>query len=220
MGALFTNTPINPKGPDQLIGPWQVWLEMSGDHICEQHVHNLDVANWFLAAHPLSAGGFGYRVNRVAGNMYDFFSIDFEYPGNVHIHSMCRQVADCWDWVGEDFTFEKQKPGDFKLSGPDPFEPVGYPGGGYVAEHAHLLYSILKEKPLNEARTVAQATGAAILGRESAYSGKRITWEEMFENPTKNPKVYNLQRHPIAEDFETGDVKLLKDGDIHFPGKV
>ena len=220
MGAIFGNTPINPKGPDQLVGPWQLWTEMSGDHICEQHVHNLDIANWFLGAPPVSAGGFGYRVNRVAGNMYDFFSIDFEYPGGIHIHSMCRQVASCWDWVGEDFTYEKSMPNGFKLSSPDPFDPVGYPGGGYVSEHAHLLYAIIKGKELNEAKNVAQATGAAVLGRESAYCGKRITWEEMFDNPTKNPKMYNLQLRPTAEDFETGDVKLLKDGDIRFPGKV
>ena len=89
-----------------------------------------------------------------------------------------------------------------------------------MSEHAHLLYAIIKGKELNEAMNVAQATGAAVLGRESAYCGKRITWEEMFDNPTKNPKMYNLQLRPTAEDFETGDVKLLKDGDIRFPGRV
>ena len=94
-GGMFAREPINPKGPDQLVGPWQVWAEMSGDHIVEQHVHNLDIANWFLAAHPVSAVGFGFRAQRVAGNMYDFFSVDFEYPQGVHIHSMCRQVDGC-----------------------------------------------------------------------------------------------------------------------------
>ena len=218
MGAIFTNTPINPTGPDQLCGPWPIWLEMSGDHICEQHVHNLDIANWFCGSHPTSAGGFGYRVHRVAGNMYDFFSVDLEYPGNVHVHSMCRQVAGCWDWIGEDFTFEKQKPNGFKLESKDPYEAVGYPGGGYVAEHAHLLWAILKEQELNEAQNVAWATGAAVLGRESAYTGKRIAWNEMFEDP--NGKFYKYQLRPTAEDFETGEIKLPKDGDIHFPGKT
>jgi myo-inositol 2-dehydrogenase / D-chiro-inositol 1-dehydrogenase len=217
MGGIFGNTPINPKGPDQLVGPWQLWTEMSGDHICEQHVHNLDIANWFLDAHPVSAGGFGYRVQRKAGNMYDFFSIDLEYPKGIHIHSMCRQVPDCWDWVGEEFTYEKSKPGNWKPESKDPYEEVGYPGGGYVAEHAHLLWAIVKEKELNEARNVAWATGAAVLGRESAYTGKRITWEEMFEKP--GSRWYNFKLRPTAEDFETGEVRLLKDGDIRFPGK-
>ncbi|MBN2475978.1 MAG: Gfo/Idh/MocA family oxidoreductase [Pirellulales bacterium] len=218
MGRIFTNTPVNPTGPDQLVGPWQIWVEMSGDHICEQHVHNLDIANWYLDSHPISAGGFGFRARRVAGNMYDFFSIDLEYPGGAHVHSMCRQVADCWDWVGEDFTYEKSKPGDFKLEAADPYGDAGYHPNAYVAEHAHLLYAIVKGQQLNEARNVAWATGAAVLGRESAYSGKRITWAEMFDDPAKNPAVYNLQLRPTAEDFETGEIKLLKDGDIRIPG--
>jgi myo-inositol 2-dehydrogenase / D-chiro-inositol 1-dehydrogenase len=221
MGAIFGNTPIHPKTASDLVGSgrWVLWTETSGDHIVEQHVHNLDVANWFLGAHPVSAGGFGYRVQRVAGNMYDFFSIDLEYPNNVHIHSMCRQMADCWEWVGEDFTYERAKPSDFKLEGEDPYAVVGYPGGGYVAEHAHLLHAIITGRQINEARNVATSTGTAILGRESAYCGKRITWEEMFTNPTKNPKMYNLQLRPSADDYETGDVVMLKDGDIRFPGK-
>jgi myo-inositol 2-dehydrogenase / D-chiro-inositol 1-dehydrogenase len=236
-GAIFTNTPINPKGPDDLAGPWQIWVEMSGDHICEQHVHNLDIANWFIGSHPVSAGGFGYRARRKAGNMYDFFSIDFEYPGNVHVHSMCRQIADCWEWTGEDFMFEKQ-PGKAGLQTPDPYEAVGYPISGYVAEHAHLLYAIVKEQPINEARAVAESTGTAILGRESAYTGQRITWDEMFKDPKASSteeavdsgtprrgkakpvtdRFYNLKMSPAAEDFETGNVRLLKDGDIRIPG--
>jgi len=216
MGRIFTNTPINPKGPDDLVGPWQIWVEMSGDHIVEQHVHNLDIANWFLGSHPVSAGGFGFRARRVAGNMYDFFSIDLEYPGGVYVHSMCRQVADCWNWVGEQFTFEHDKPGDFEFQTPDPYEKVGYHNNPYVAEHAHLLYAICTDGYINEAQNVAWATGTAILGREAAYTGKRITWKEMFEDP--KGKFYNLQLRPTAEDFETGEVTLLKDGDIRIPG--
>jgi myo-inositol 2-dehydrogenase/D-chiro-inositol 1-dehydrogenase len=182
MGGIFTNTPIHPKGPDDLVGPWQIWAEMSGDHICEQHVHNLDIANWFLDAHPV------------------------------------RQVSGCWNWVGEDFTYEHGKPADFKLEGPDPYEETGYDRNPYVSEHVHLLHAIVTGKPRNEAQNVAWATGAAILARESAYSGDRITWEEMFDNPGKNPRWYNLQLKPTAEDFETGEVVLLKDGDIRVPG--
>ena len=215
MGRIFTNTPVNPTGPDQLVGPWQIWVEMSGDHICEQHVHNLDIANWFIGTHPTSAGGFGFRARRVAGNMYDFFSVDLEYPGGVHVHSMCRQVADCWNWVGESFAYEKVDNSDAEIA-PDPYEKVGYHGNAYVAEHAHLLYGIVTGEPINEAQNVAWATGAAILARESAYTGKRISWKDMFEDP--NGKFYNLQLKPAAEDFETGEITLLKDGDIRIPG--
>jgi myo-inositol 2-dehydrogenase / D-chiro-inositol 1-dehydrogenase len=233
-GAIFTNTPVNPTSPDQLVGPWQIWVEMSGDHICEQHVHNIDIANWFIGSHlvslgendkkadlvmgshPVSAGGFGHRARRKAGNMYDFFSIDFEYPDNVHVHSMCRQIAQCWDWVGEDFVYEKKPNRGYQPKTPDPYAEVGYDGGGYVAEHSHLLWAIVKGQPLNEARNVAESTGAAILGREAAYTGKRITWKEMFEDPKST--FYNLQCKPAAEDFETGEVVMLKDGAIRIAG--
>jgi predicted dehydrogenase len=217
-GHIFRKDPVNPQGPDDLCRNWHVWVEMSGDHIVEQHVHNIDIANWYLDAHPVSAAGFGGRARRPAGNMYDFFSIDFEYPGGVHIHSMCRQVAGCWNWTGEDFRFEKDIPADFQPQGPDPYAEAGYHKSAQVSEHAHLLYSIVKEQPLNEARNVAWSTAAAILGRESAYTGKRITWEEMFENPDRNPDLYNLQLKPSAEDFETGNVVIPREGEVRVPG--
>ncbi len=218
MGKIFGNSPIKPKNPGDLAGGgrWQLWVEMSGDHICEQHVHNIDVANWFLDSHPVSAGGFGWRARRIAGNMYDFFSVDFEYPHNVHIHSMCRQVGGCWNWVGEDFTYEKGggKPESV------PYDGLPRKGNDYVDEHIHLLLSILGEKikePINEARNVAWATGAAILGREAAYSGDRISWADMYEK--QGSKWYNLRLRPQPEDFETGNLVYPKDGDIRIPGQ-
>ncbi len=222
MGRIFHNRPMNPSKPEDLVkrGNWQLWIEMSGDHICEQHVHNIDIANWYLGTHPVSAGGFGLRARRKAGNMYDFFSIDFEYPGGIYVHAMCRQIADTWRWVGEQFTFEKDKPKGFKLSEPVRYSQIPQHGGGHQQEHINLLYYLAKGKYLNEARNVAWATGAAIMGRDSAYDGKRMRWDEMFENPKKNPKLYNKQLRPTAKDFETGTIAYPKDGDNPIPGSA
>ncbi len=218
MGKIFSNNPINPRRPEDLAGGgrWQLWVEMSGDHIVEQHVHNIDIANWFLNAHPVSAVGFGWRARRVAGNMYDFFSVDFEYPNNIHIHSMCRQVGGCWDWVGEEFTYEK---GGGRPSSV-PYDDMPRRGNDYVDEHIHFLLSILKgkEQPINEAQNVAWATGAAILGRESAYSGQRISWADMFEK--ESSPWYNLKMKPQPEDFERGHIEYPKDGGIRIPGRA
>ncbi len=83
-------------------GEWQIrnWLYftwLSGDHIVEQHVHNLDVANWALKAHPIRAVGLGGRQSRVEqprfGHIYDHFAIDYEYPNGARVVSMCRQIA-------------------------------------------------------------------------------------------------------------------------------
>jgi len=227
MGKIFSNNPINPKGPGDLAGggKWQLWIEMSGDHICEQHVHNIDVANWFLNAHPESAVGFGGRARRKAGNMYDFFSADLEYPGRVHIHSTCRQVGGCFNWVGEHFTYEKNPPKGYKAKLPVPDE-VPFEGGAYVQEHIDLLYFLLKGKPLNEAKNVAWATAGAIMARDSAYTGKRITWKEMMVEPRKNLKAgdvdfFNRQLKPTAEDFEKDALPCMpKDGDAPIAGQA
>jgi predicted dehydrogenase len=218
MGAIFSNRPINPKGPGDLAGggKWQLWVEMSGDHIVEQHVHNLDVANWYLGSHPDAAVGFGGRARRKPGNMYDFFSIDYEYPDHIHIHSTCRQCPACFNWEGEHFTYEKRPPGGYKAPSPVPDE-IPQEGGSQVQEHTDMLYWLLKGKPLNEARNVAEATATAVMGRESAFSGKRITWKAMMEDAKQ--EIYNLQLKPTAEDFEKGDVPMLKDGDVRLAGE-
>jgi predicted dehydrogenase len=220
MGKFFGEKPINPSKPEDLIGQgkWWCWNMISGDHIVEQHVHNVDIANWYLQSHPLSARGFGFRARRVGGNMYDFFSVDFEYPNGVHIHSMCRQMGGCWDWVGEEFTYEK---GGGKPKEPVPYSDLPRKNNDYVDEHVHLILSVLKEKvkePINEAQNVAWATGANILAREAAYSGQQITWGDMFEK--QGTPWHDLRRKPYAEDFETGDIVYPKDGDIQIPGKA
>jgi len=220
MGKIFHNNPMNPKKPEDLVrsGNWQLWIEMSGDHICEQHVHNIDIANWFIGRHPVSAAGFGGRARRKAGDMYDFFSGDLDYGDNVHVHSMCRQVGGCWNWVGESFVYEKKAPRGYKCKEPVRYSEIPQLGGGHQQEHINMLYYLVKGKYLNEAQNVAEATGTAIMLRDSAYTGKRMTWEEMFDNPKKNPAIYNKKLKPSWEDFETGNIVYPKDGNAPVPG--
>jgi len=75
-----------------MIRDWVNWTWLSGDHIVEQHVHNLDVLTWFTGLKPVKAVGFGSRQRRVTGDQFDNFSIDFEMENGIHIHSMCRQI--------------------------------------------------------------------------------------------------------------------------------
>ena len=228
-GGIFHNNIMNPKGPDDVVrsGNWQLWIETSGDHICEQHVHNIDIANWFVGHVPVSAVGFGGRAHRRAGDMYDFFSGDLDYGDGVHIHSMCRQIAGCWGHPFEEFVYEKQPPAGFKLQNPLPYDGIpqkdknnrGF--GGHQQEHINMLYYLVKGKPLNEAQNVAESTAVSILIRDSAYTGKLITWAEMMEppkDPEKPPEAYNRQRRPTAEDFEKPDCPMPKDGDAPIPG--
>jgi predicted dehydrogenase len=206
---------------DYLVKNWVNWNIMSGDHITEQHVHNIDVANWFIGRPPVSAHGFGGRARRRTGDQFDFFSIDLDYGEGCHIHSMCRQIAGCYNRVGESFVgTEGNTSGDGKIDVKDGFEaeaPAFKGGNPYVIEHYDLLDSIIKGKPLNETENVANATLAAIMGRMSAYTGQIVRRSDCLRN--QNSGFYNLALRPTAEDFEKGEVVAPKDDVVAIPGK-
>lgn len=211
IAQMFSSVLIRPKTADDMIRTWQNWISLSGDHLVEQHVHNVDIANWFCGRPPVSAVGFGGRARRVAGDMYDFFSVDYDYGQGVHIHSMCRQVNGCWNWVGHDFTYEKGSCNG--SNGPAPKQspiPADLPRGasGSHQEQIDVLYHVSRGEVLDHARAVAESSAAAILGRTAAYTGKQVFWDEIMTNPTKRPELYNLTLRPSAEDFEKGTVEI------------
>jgi len=188
---------------------WLNFAELSGDHIVEQHVHNLDVAVWFLGRLPVSALGFGGRARRETGNQFDFFSIDYDFGDGVHIHSQCRQISGAHGAVGEMFTgTEGICYGGGKLTGKnvDVAQIKVDSGNAYVQEHVDLIRSALAGKPINEAKTVAQSTLVAIMGRISAYTGGIVRMGDLLQND-KSP-LYNFACTPAALDFEKGPIKL------------
>ncbi len=193
---------------DYLAMNWLNFIELSGDHIVEQHVHNLDVAVWFLGRLPVKAVGFGGRARRPSGNSFDFFSVDFDFGDDVHIHSQCRQIAGCYGNVGELFTgTEGVCMGGGKLIGKD----VKIPEiklestNGQCQEHVELIRSVIKGEPLNEARQIAESTAVAIMGRISCFTGKLVTWRDLMER--EESEFYNFACTPAAIDFEKGTVK-------------
>jgi predicted dehydrogenase len=173
---------------------WYNFLWLCGDHIVEQHVHNLDVCNWALGAHPVKARGMGGRQRDVPnpqdyGHIWDHFAVEYDYPNGAFVLSQCRQINHCWNSVSEYLhgskglcQFDNNK---YVLSDHD--------GGNakhvisreenrkavdpYVQEHTDLIASVRTGKPINELKNVAESTMTAILGRMSAYSGKEITWD-------------------------------------------
>lgn len=205
---------------DYLVDNWLNFVEMSGDHIVEQHLHNLDVANWFIGHPPIRAIGFGGRARRETGNQYDLFSIQYDYADDLHIHSMCRQVSNCWNRVAEHFVGSRGSTlGDgSSMESRKKVDVPDFPGheDPYVQEHIDLLNSILEDKPLNEARNVAESTMTAIMGRISAYTGQAIRWSDVAEN--EKSQWYNFTLKPTAEDFETGNAVAPPDDVIPIPG--
>jgi len=180
---------------EYMIRDWVNWAWLSGDHIVEQHVHNIDVVNWFLESHPVKAVGMGGRHRRVTGDQFDFFDIDFTYPNDLHVHSMCRQINGCANNVSEYVRGSEgytncrntiyNPDGSVKWQYAYPLDEEGKPTESvkispYVQEHIDLVTAIRTNKPYIEAEQTAVSTLAAIMGRISAYTGKEVTWDEMM----------------------------------------
>jgi myo-inositol 2-dehydrogenase / D-chiro-inositol 1-dehydrogenase len=165
---------------------WLYYTWLSGDHIVEQHVHNLDVSNWGLGAIPVRVFGVGGRQARTApeyGYIYDHFGLDFEYANGVHMLSMCRQqpgtpglVAEAL--VGTKGTLETQDGRRYEITGPNAWKWSGEYTNPYQQEHTDLIASIRAGSPLNELKQVADSTLTAIVGREAAYTGKVLAFEQ------------------------------------------
>lgn len=188
---------------------WLNFTETSGDHIVEQHVHNLDVAVWFIGRLPVSAVGFGGRSRRETGNMFDFFSVDYDFGNGVHVHSQCRQLAGAYARVGEEFIgTEGGCYGGGKLTG----KVVEVPSfkmdsdNGQIQEHVDMIRSVQAGKPLNDAKRIAEVTAMAIMGRLSAYTGEYVRWSDLMIN--ENSPHYHYACSPGPLDFEKGTVTM------------
>ncbi|MEK7404451.1 MAG: Gfo/Idh/MocA family oxidoreductase [Acidobacteriota bacterium] len=173
---------------------WYSYVWICGDQIVEQHLHNIDVCNWFMGTHPakvVASGGVVWRPkDEVYGNIYDHISADFVYPNGVHMSSYCRQFPKgSAQNVSELIVGAKGRTNchDLGVKGINP----------YVQEHTDMVNSILGNGPyINEAMAVAESTMTCIMGRESAYSGQEITWDMMMASKLDlTPKAfdYNLK---------------------------
>ena len=183
------------RQPDWTDAEWQIrnWLYftwLSGDHIVEQHVHNIDVANWVLGAHPVRAVGVGGRQQRTDpkyGHIYDHFAVDFEYANGARVMSMARQIVGTRGRVGEHFigtkgSAEMRSESGASIRGANAWtwQAPEKRVSPYVQEQTDLIASLRAGKTLNELETVAFSTLTAIMGREAAYTGQEITWDEML----------------------------------------
>jgi len=189
---------------------WYYFDWLSGDHIVEQHVHQHDQTNWVLGAHPVRAvavGGRQVRTEPIYGNIYDHFAVDYEYPNDVHVMSMCRHWEKCPGNVSEAIVGTKGKSNcSGWISGPNEYHFKGVDNKPYVQEHTDLIASIRSGNPLNEAEQVAHSTLVAIMGREAAFTGQLIKWDEFLKS--------NLDLSPAKYDFGP-----LPEPPVHMPGR-
>jgi predicted dehydrogenase len=187
MGGLWCHErQANESDVEWQIRNWLYFTWLSGDHICEQHVHNIDVINWaFKDAQPVDVHGIGgrqYRTDPKYGNIFDHFGVEFTYPGDVKTISMCRQIEGTANNVSERVVGTKGVASwdgsNARIVGENAWRSQGTKVNPYVQEHTDLIKSIRDGKPLNEGKRIAESTLCAIMGRESAYSRQQFsrTW--------------------------------------------
>lgn len=187
------------------------WL--SGDHILDQAIHNIDIVTWFMGDRPAKAAGFGGRAQRLTGDIFDFFSVDYTYANNKRMLATARQIDGCDGNVSEQILGSK---GMVQLNDRGEIKIVDYSGqvlweydyeknpvkNPYQQEHIHFVESIRLNKKINQAEDLAYSTQVAILGREAAYTGKLITWEEIMASTLRyGPEKYQLGALP---DYQEG----------------
>ena len=185
---------------------WYYFNWLCGDHINEQHIHNLDVGNWVKQAYPIKAHGMGGRQVRTGkeyGEIYDHHFVEYEYADGSRMFSQCRHIANCEQKVSESFQGTNgtaPSPGvvmtknGYKLMNengknhPDP----------YQVEHDMLFATIAKgEYKFADAENGAKSTLTAIMGRMATYSGQVINWNDAMDSKVDlMPKKYAFDAVP------------------------
>jgi myo-inositol 2-dehydrogenase/D-chiro-inositol 1-dehydrogenase len=190
---------------EYMLRNWANFCWLSGDHIVEQFIHQVDVMNWYLGKNPVKAIAWGGRQRRVTGDQYDFFSVEYFYDNGMQTHCAARQITGCSNLTKVLFActdgFADAKGSFYNLKGeeiwkyPLPQEgdtdPTWKVTDPFVQEHINLVTAIRTGNTINDAEDQVNSTLTTIMGRISAYTGKDVTWEEVMNSDLYlGPKTY------------------------------
>jgi len=204
---------------EYMLRNWANFCWLSGDHIVEQFIHEIDVMNWYMGKNPVKAMGWGGRQRRVTGDQYDFFSIEYVYDTGIHTHCAARQITGCSN-LTEQFIvgtkgFANAKGMIYNLKGEEIWK-YPHPEEGsadetwkvtdpFVQEHINLVTGIRTGNTVNDGETQVNSTLISIMGRMSAYTGKDVTWDELMNSDLSlGPKVFEFG--PVLDIPETPPV--------------
>jgi predicted dehydrogenase len=210
MGGALWHIRRRPEWNDMeyMLRNWVNFCWTSGDHIVEQFIHEIDQMSWFMGdRRPLRAEATGGRQRRVTGDMYDHFSVEYLYENNRRAHCVTRQIGGCDNQtiimvygtkgytnctdtiynldgsIAWQYPAPKQGDVDQSMAVPNPF----------VQEHIRLITAIRTNQPVSDVEQHVQSTLMAIMGREAAYTGKFVTWEQIISSSMKlGPDDYQL----------------------------
>ncbi|MGA2030975.1 MAG: Gfo/Idh/MocA family oxidoreductase [Thermoguttaceae bacterium] len=194
---------------------WYHFVWLSGDNICEQHVHNLDVGNWVKGDHPVRANGMGSCMLRYKnrdpkkgmGQIFDNHFVEFTYKDGTKMYSQCRHIPNTWGGDGEKVHGTKGITG---VGGRGPELKYGNP---YQQEHYDLLAAIRKNDKYNEGWHGATSSFTAVLGRMANYSGQEVSWDEaVARGPSEFPDRLAWDAPPKALPDEQGNYPIAIPG--------
>jgi myo-inositol 2-dehydrogenase / D-chiro-inositol 1-dehydrogenase len=187
---------------------WYHFVWLSGDNICEQHIHNLDVCNWVKNDHPVEANGMGSCIRRYKGRdpkkgmgqIFDNHFVEFTYKDGSKLYSQCRQIADTWSSVSE--AVHGTKGTSNCMSG----------GGGrnpYEQEHIALFNAIRKDEKHNDGWYAATSSFTSVLGRMATYSGVIVKWDDAVKKgPNEMPAKYAFDADPPVMPDKDGNYPI------------
>lgn len=192
---------------------WLYFTWLSGDHICEQHVHSLDKAVWLmndeLPARCFGLGGRQVRVEEPWGNIYDHHAVCYEYPNGLKVFAYTRQMGNCWNEV-EDFVYGTQgtaKLLDHSITGKENWKYSGPLPSMYDVEHQELFAGLRAGKIINNGVYMAHSTLVAIMGRMACYTGELI----------ESSKALNSMEDLTPPHYALGEVKVPE---VPMPGRT
>ncbi len=190
---------------EYMIRNWGNFCWLSGDHIVDQFIHELDVMSWYIGSHPVKAIGYGGRHQRLSGDQFDHFSISFEYENGLMAHGATRQISGLHTGKTERISGTKgYVDADGKIydnkgtlvweypypenSDPDQTWRVHNP---YIQEHVELVTAIRTGRYINDTDENIKSTRISVMGRMAAYTGREITWDEALNSDLRlGPEVY------------------------------
>ncbi|HUT93875.1 MAG TPA: Gfo/Idh/MocA family oxidoreductase [Thermoguttaceae bacterium] len=218
-----------PTEMEYQVWNWYHFCWVSGDNICEQHIHNLDIGNWIMGGkHPVEANGMGGCTARYLGDLkgtgqiFDHHFVEFTYEDGTKMYSQCRHMAKCFNSVSEAAHGTEGSLGDtqrgFKLFGPDGeriWEFEGKKDAGHQQEQTDLLAALRAGKRYNEGPFGATSSMTSVLGRVANYSGKEVKWDELVEKGgTEMPDNLAWDAPAPVQKDENGDYPIPMPGNF------
>ncbi len=196
---------------------WYYFTWLSGDHLVEQHIHNLDVINWLLQDHPVEAQGQGGRELRRGidhGQIFDHHTVEYTYANGFKLFSQCRQMQGCWQSISEHAHGTEGTANISEAVIRDRYgcklwqsDAVDVAGKGWQSELNDLFAAIRRGDIPNECDAAATSTMTAILGRLATYSGKRVKWNDALQSEVglgSTDDLHSLDDQPPVLPDESG----------------